>query len=152
MQAIIKMSLLPPDEALHLCRQPAPISLFTIHYESSTLICLILISLCLEDLFSLCEFGALDLTPSFPGMCRNPHCHPAPNPAQSEGKKKENMRVLLIMSMSFSSGRRKIRAGSPESKQDLTRTRRGTWVPYSLQQEMHPAHPFPLSFPNKPTT
>lgn len=83
------MSLLPLDEALHLCRQPAPISLFTIYYGCSTLICLILISLWLEDWVSLCEFRALDLPLSFPEMCRNPHCHPAPKPAQSEGKKKK---------------------------------------------------------------
>lgn len=66
----------------------SPISLFTIHYECSTLVCLILISLCLKDLCSLCELRALDLTHSFPELCRNPHCHPAPKPAQSEGKKR----------------------------------------------------------------
>lgn len=88
MQAIIRMSPLPFDEALHLCRQPAPVSLFTIHYECSTLICLMLIFLWLEDLFSLCDFRALDLTPSSPEICRNCHCHPAPKLAQFGGKKK----------------------------------------------------------------
>ena len=67
MQAIIRMSPAPLDEAVYLRRQLAHVSLFTIHYKFSGLIFLIFISLWLEDLFSLCESRALDLAPSSTG-------------------------------------------------------------------------------------